>query len=231
MGNVESRHQDASVRVIKRYSNRKLYDTKTSSYVTLMGIAEMVRAGEQVQVVDNTTKEDKTDVTLALIISEELKANPREIPLAALRALVKSRGEQLLHQLEEGPLRRLLRGAAHGAHERGDQGEGSSPQVGIEGPSGPGEMAPLRPGESEIDEESMESGGEGRSSRSFRATLEEWHHLLDERIRAVLPHWTGFKEQERRLEELSRRVEQLERRLGAAPAAEDPGGGNGGQRE
>ncbi len=204
MGNVESRHQHASVRVIKRYSNRKLYDTKTSSYVTLMGIAEMVRAGEQVQVVDNTTKEDKTDVTLALIISEELKANPREIPVAALRALVKSRGEQLLHQLEEGPLRRLLRGS----HEQ---------------------APPLRPGESQIDEESM--GTEGGSGRSFRATLEEWHHILDERIRTVLPHWTGFREQERRLEELSRRVEQLERRLGAGPAAEDPGGGNGGQRE
>lgn len=51
-------------RVIKRYSNRKLYDTKDSRYVTLLEIAEYVRAGEDVQVIDNATKEDKTDVTL-----------------------------------------------------------------------------------------------------------------------------------------------------------------------
>src|SRR5205823_750717 len=63
-------------RVIKRYSNRKLYDTKDSRYVTLLQIAEMIRANEDVQIIDNATKEDKTDVTLALIISEELKARP-----------------------------------------------------------------------------------------------------------------------------------------------------------
>ena len=50
-------------RVIKRYSNRKLYDTKDSRYVTLLEIAEYVRAGEDVQVIDNATKEDKTDIT------------------------------------------------------------------------------------------------------------------------------------------------------------------------
>jgi len=48
-------------RVIKRYSNRKLYDTKDSRYVTLQQIGEMVRAGEEVQIIDNATKEDKTE--------------------------------------------------------------------------------------------------------------------------------------------------------------------------
>ena len=51
-------------RVIKRYSNRKLYDTKDSRYVTLLQIAEMVRGGEEVQIIDNNTKEDLTEVTL-----------------------------------------------------------------------------------------------------------------------------------------------------------------------
>jgi len=64
-------------RVIKRYSNRKLYDTKGSTYVTLLQIAEMIRQGEEVEIIDNATKEDKTDVTLALIISEELRTRPR----------------------------------------------------------------------------------------------------------------------------------------------------------
>src|SRR5688572_32288777 len=95
-------------RVIKRYSNRKLYDTRGSTYVTLLQIAEMVRAGEDVQIIDNATKEDKTDVTLALIISEELKARPRAIPLATLKALIRHRGGKLLTQLRESPIGRLM---------------------------------------------------------------------------------------------------------------------------
>lgn len=95
-------------RVIKRYSNRKLYDTKDSRYVTLLQIADMVRAGEDVQIIDNATKEDKTDVTLALIISEELKSRPRGIPLATLRALIRSRGERILTSLRDGPIGKLM---------------------------------------------------------------------------------------------------------------------------
>ncbi len=80
---------EPEARVIKRYSNRKLYDTQSSKYVTLLAIAEMVRAGDQVQIIDNRTKEDKTEVTLALIISEELKNSPGGIPLQTLRALIR----------------------------------------------------------------------------------------------------------------------------------------------
>lgn len=76
-------------RVIKRYSNRKLYDTRSSRYVTLLQIAQMVRSGEEVQIIDNRTKEDKTEVTLALIISEELKNSPGGIPLTTLKALIR----------------------------------------------------------------------------------------------------------------------------------------------
>ena len=83
---------DKPRRVIKRYSNRKLYDTKDSRYVTLQQIGEMVRAGEEVQIIDNATKEDKTEVTLALIISEDLKSQPRSVPLGTLRALISKHG-------------------------------------------------------------------------------------------------------------------------------------------
>jgi polyhydroxyalkanoate synthesis repressor PhaR len=98
-------------RVIKRYSNRKLYDTRDSRYVTLLQIAEMIRAGEDVQIIDNASKEDKTEVTLALIISEELKAQPRSVPLVTLRNLIHQRGEKLLSQLRDGPIGRLIPGA------------------------------------------------------------------------------------------------------------------------
>src|SRR5687768_16863809 len=95
-------------RVIKRYSNRKLYDTKGSTYVTLLQIAEMIRQGEEVEIIDNATKEDKTDVTLALIISEELRAKPRAIPIATLKALIRHRGERILTHLREGPIGKLI---------------------------------------------------------------------------------------------------------------------------
>ncbi len=126
---ADQAEQASPKRVIKRYSNRKLYDTKDSTYVTLLNIAEMVRAGEDVQIIDNATKEDKTDVTLALIISEELKARPRGIPLATLKALIRNRSGKLISQLREGPIGKLMPKDA----EEGE--EGSMPEL-KEGPKG-----------------------------------------------------------------------------------------------
>ena len=61
-------------RRIKRYDNRKLYDTETSEYVSLSDIADLVRGGETVEVVDNVTGPDITDQTLTQIILEEGKS-------------------------------------------------------------------------------------------------------------------------------------------------------------
>jgi polyhydroxyalkanoate synthesis repressor PhaR len=105
---VDESEDSADKRIIKRYSNRKLYDTRGSSYVTLLQIAEMIRNGEDVQVIDNATKEDKTDVTLALIISEELRNKPRAIPIPTLKALIRHRGEKILTQLRETPIGKLI---------------------------------------------------------------------------------------------------------------------------
>jgi polyhydroxyalkanoate synthesis repressor PhaR len=102
---------DRPRRVIKRYSNRKLYDTKGSRYVTLLQIAEMVREGEEVQIIDNNTKDDLTEITLAQIIYEEQKAHARNVPLQTLRELIHSRTEKVLADLREGPIGRLIPGA------------------------------------------------------------------------------------------------------------------------
>ncbi len=76
-----------TARTIKRYANRKLYDTRDSRYVTLEHIAAMVRAGDDIRVVDNTTQADLTTATLAQIIFEEEKATPR-LSLAGLREII-----------------------------------------------------------------------------------------------------------------------------------------------
>ena len=101
-------------RIIKRYSNRKLYDTKDSRYVTLLQIAEMVRAGEEVQIIDNNTKDDLTEVTLAQIIYEEQKAHSRNVPLQTLKELIHARTEKVLADLREGPIGRLIPGTKVG---------------------------------------------------------------------------------------------------------------------
>jgi polyhydroxyalkanoate synthesis repressor PhaR len=101
-------------RIIKRYSNRKLYDTKDSRYVTLLQIAEMVRGGEEVQIIDNNTKDDLTEITLAQIIYEEQKAHSRNVPLQTLKDLIHARTEKVLADLREGPIGRLIPGGKPG---------------------------------------------------------------------------------------------------------------------
>src|SRR5665647_2375277 len=80
-------------RIIKRYANRKLYDTEHSRYVTLDQISEMIRQGDDVKIVDNKTKEDLTTVTLAQIIFEEEKKQRSFLPLGAMRNIIQSGGE------------------------------------------------------------------------------------------------------------------------------------------
>jgi polyhydroxyalkanoate synthesis repressor PhaR len=81
-------------KVIKRYSNRKLYDTDRSRYVTLEEIARMIKAGDEVTIIDNESKEDLTSVTLTQIIYEEEKRESR-MPLPMLRNLIQMSGTTL----------------------------------------------------------------------------------------------------------------------------------------
>lgn len=82
-------------KVIKRYHNRKLYDTSDSCYVTLEDISEMIKQGEEVNIIDNTTKEDLTAVTLAQIIFEEQKKKTHVLPLDTFRQIIQGGGVAL----------------------------------------------------------------------------------------------------------------------------------------
>src|ERR1043166_818345 len=79
-------------KVIKRYTNRKLYDTVESRYVTLDEIAQMIKGGAEVKIIDNRSKEDLTSVTLAQIIFEEEKKRS-QMPLGVLREIIRHGGE------------------------------------------------------------------------------------------------------------------------------------------
>lgn len=75
--------------VIKRYSNRKLYDTQESRYVTLEELEELIRAGREISVVDVSTGEDLTSITLAQIILENERNHRATLPTAFLHQLIK----------------------------------------------------------------------------------------------------------------------------------------------
>ena len=74
--------------VIKKYANRRLYDTSSSRYINLDDIAAMVRNGKDLQVLDANTGEDLTRVTLTQIIVEDAKDQPTGLPLELLRQLI-----------------------------------------------------------------------------------------------------------------------------------------------
>ncbi len=80
------------IKVIKRYQNRKLYDTHQSCYVTLDEIAEMIMRGEEVAVIDNRTKKDITSATLTQIIFEKQKRSKVTIPVLTLRDIIQVGG-------------------------------------------------------------------------------------------------------------------------------------------
>ncbi|MBK8173411.1 MAG: polyhydroxyalkanoate synthesis regulator DNA-binding domain-containing protein [Sandaracinaceae bacterium] len=113
-------------RIVKRYANRKLYDTRDSRYVTLVQIAQYVRAGEDVQIIDNTTKENVTNVTLAQIIYEQEKKGEidgRVASVGTLRHFIQSNSHRLMESLREGPVGKLIArredevGPANSAHD------------------------------------------------------------------------------------------------------------------
>ena len=81
--------------LIKKYANRKLYDTQTSRYITLEGIADLVRDGRDIQVVDRDTGQDITQVILSQIVLSEEKRGPTRLMDAGADA-IQERGQALL---------------------------------------------------------------------------------------------------------------------------------------
>ncbi|MCB0309171.1 MAG: polyhydroxyalkanoate synthesis regulator DNA-binding domain-containing protein [Bdellovibrionales bacterium] len=77
------------VRIIKKYQNRKLYDTQDSCYITLEDIAAMVRKNEEVKVIDNKTKGDVTSIILTQILVDQEKAAKSILPLSLLKDIIR----------------------------------------------------------------------------------------------------------------------------------------------
>jgi polyhydroxyalkanoate synthesis repressor PhaR len=76
-------------KIIKRYQNRKLYDTHESSYVTLDEIAKMIKGGEDLRVIDNKTKNDITASTLTQLLYESEKKAKTQPSVELLKEIIR----------------------------------------------------------------------------------------------------------------------------------------------
>lgn len=197
----------ATVRVIKRYANRKLYDTQASSYVTLEQVADLIRQGEDIQVVDNATKEDMTSVTLAQIILEEEKRQKSFLPLPALQKIIRSGGESLhelvaqLHQ-SAGRVGRVFRRDEDALIEEG--------------------------GAEELPGQSVDSAEPVGMIRDFvesvQGAVDDWQRRLDQNVHNAWETVSPLAPLQREIKVLSERIEEMERRLPGRSAAS---GGDG----
>jgi polyhydroxyalkanoate synthesis repressor PhaR len=77
------------VKIIKRYQNRKLYDTHESSYVTLDEIAKMIKGGEDLRVIDNKTKNDITAATLTQLLYESERKAKTQPSVELLKEIIR----------------------------------------------------------------------------------------------------------------------------------------------
>jgi polyhydroxyalkanoate synthesis regulator phasin len=146
----------------------------------------MVRAGEEVQIIDNNTKDDLTEITLAQIIYEEQKAHSRSVPLQTLKELIHARTEKVLADLREGPIGRLIPGG----------------KVGEEKPPEP--VPPAKEKERESKPTLVDQAKE---------KLEEVQHTLDERVKAILATFRPLQQLQQEVRRLNERIEELERKL------------------
>jgi PHB/PHA accumulation regulator DNA-binding domain len=152
--------------------------------VTLLQIAGMVREGEEVQIIDNNTKDDLTEVTLAQIIYEEQKAHSRSVPLQTLKELIHARTEKVLADLREGPIGRLIPGVK--------TADDKTPVIEA--------AVPSKEAKQTLVDQAKEK-------------LEEVQHQLDERIKAILSTFRPFQQMQQEVRRLNERVEDLERKL------------------
>jgi polyhydroxyalkanoate synthesis repressor PhaR len=93
--------------LIKKYPNRRLYNTETSGYITIKDVADLIKSGHRVEVVDVTNGEDVTALVLTQIIMDKAKNNQGLLPVSLLHLVIQF-GENLLHEFFEKYLEKTM---------------------------------------------------------------------------------------------------------------------------
>ena len=186
-------------RLIKRYGNRKMYDTQASRYVTLDGVAELVRAGDDLRIIDNDSGEDLTAVTFAQIIFEEEKRENGLLGLPALRWIIQQGGEalqDLLSSVDRG--REALGSVRELAEKRMKQ---------LTRPPAAPASAGVR----------GHAGGRGLLNEILelpQKQLEQLQQRIDAQVRASLERVAGHPAFQNELRRIEGSIKGLERQLG-----------------
>lgn len=179
-------------KVIKRYPNRKLYDTDESRYVNLDELAAMIREGVDVQVVDYKSGEDMTGMVLAQILYEEERRRHGVLSTDLMQRIVRF-GEQNL-----GPwLQRLFSIGEHPLQAVREEVEENVRRLAEKG--------------------QITADEANRFMREWMdltaRSLEEWQQKMDERVVGVFDRVTGIPSVRSRLDELLARIDLMEKRL------------------
>jgi polyhydroxyalkanoate synthesis repressor PhaR len=204
--------------LIKRYGNRKLYDTQASRYVTLERIAEMVRAGKDLRIVDNETGEDLTAVTFAQIIFEEQKRKSDLLGLPVLRWIIQQGGatvQEILTSVDRG---REALGSVRELAEKGMKQLAHS--AGVPTP-GAHAAASAHPGAHDEMPAHRARRGETHAGRRLleeileapQKQLEQLQHRIDAQVRASIERVTGHPAVQNELRRLEQSIKGLERQL------------------
>lgn len=174
-------------KIIKRYTNRKLYDTVESRYVTLEEIAGMVKAGTEVRVLDNRTKEDLTSVTLAQIIFEEEKKTSK-VGLRMLRELVRHGSDRAQQFVEE--TKDELRGRVELVRQAAEQHVQTLLSKG------------------------QQTGDRARELVvASQEAVNQFQRKVDDRVRTAIEGMSSLSDLRRELTELNARLAEMERKL------------------
>lgn len=200
-------------RLIKRYANRKLYDTRDSRYVTLKEIAGLVQQGEEVRIVDNRTKEDLTNVTLAQIIYEQERDGDDPRSIRSLREFVREGRsriqegrDKLLESLQRGPMGKFVNRPERSEDEAGEPHERDFDSI--------------------------------RTVLSHpKEAFEELQRVADDRVKALVGTASGYVQQlqgevrrlQDRIEELEGRLSSLTRRARRSEESDFPSGSGRGE--
>lgn len=183
----ESQATPGEAKIIKRYTNRKLYDTVESRYVTLDEIAEMVKAGTEVRIVDNRTKEDLTSVTLAQIIFEEEKKTSK-MSLRTLKDLIRHGGERAAQIV--GDTQAELLGRVEAVRQAAEHRVQTLIKTGLQTGDRAKEMV-----------------------AASQEAVSQFQRRVDERVRTALDGMSSLSDLRRDISELSERIAALEKKL------------------
>lgn len=184
------------MRTIKRYSNRKLYDTEDKRYITLEQIAQLVRDGVDIRVIENQTGEDLTTVTLSQILLEQEKRKEGRLPKSFFMNLIQRSSTTVVDFMRKNVLNYFDHGFLSGDEDAIDKSVDKLVEA----------------GEIPQDEASALKDEIRSRKASFKQRMDE---MIERRVQDVLgklsiPNTSELERLRARVQELTEKLEQLE---------------------